>query len=165
MNIYWMHRVGVACVIVLGCQMAYGQSQKRSGPDARQIEHGRYVVMIGGCNDCHTAGYGDIDAKTPEAQRLEGDTLGYRGPWGTTYPTNLRISLSKMTEAQWVKYAKTLMTRPPMPWFNVRAMTDTDLRDLYQYVRSLGVAGKPAPQFVPAGTQPKGQFVLWPGVK
>lgn len=160
-----IYRIGVAFAIVLGYQMAYGQTSKASGANARQIEHGRYVVMIGGCNDCHTAGYGDIDAKTPESERLEGDTLGYRGPWGTTYPTNLRISIGSKTEAQWVKYAKTLMTRPPMPWFNVQAMTDQDLRDLYQYVKSLGMAGKVAPPFVPPGKTPKMPYVLWPGVK
>ena len=25
-------------------------------------------------------------------ERLKGDTLGFRGPWGTTYATNLRLS-------------------------------------------------------------------------
>lgn len=165
MNSYRIYRIGAALTILLGFQVAYGQTGAGSGSQAREIEHGRYVVMIGGCNDCHTAGYGDIDAKTPEKDRLEGDTLGYRGPWGTSYPTNLRISISAKTEDQWVKYAKTLMTKPPMPWFNVRAMTDRDLRDLYQYVKSLGVAGTAAPAFVPPGKQPKGQYVLWPGVK
>ena len=165
MNIYRTFPIGVALAILLGYQMANGQTGEQSSPTAREIEHGRYVIMIGGCNDCHTAGYGDIDAKTPESERLEGDTLGYRGPWGTTYPTNLRISIGKKTEDQWVKYAKTLSTRPPMPWFNVRAMTDADLRALYQYVKSLGVAGKVAPEFVPPGTQPKPPYVLWPGVK
>ncbi|HUA19375.1 MAG TPA: c-type cytochrome [Bryobacteraceae bacterium] len=161
MNIYRTSLIGVGLAIMMGCQIANGQSGKQSS----QIERGRYVVMIGGCNDCHTAGYGDIDAKTPEHERLEGDTLGYRGPWGTTYPTNLRISIGKKTEEQWVRYAKTLKTRPPMPWFNVQAMSDADLRALYQYVKSLGVSGKAAPAFVPAGQQPKGQYVLWPGVK
>jgi mono/diheme cytochrome c family protein len=165
MNFYRTFRIGAALAILLGYQMANAQAGEPSGSHAREVEHGRYVVLIGGCNDCHTAGYGDIDGKTPESQRLEGDTLGYRGPWGTTYPTNLRMSIGKKTEDQWVRYAKTLMTRPPMPWFNVRAMTDTDLRDLYQYVKSLGVAGKMSPEFVPTGKQPKPPYILWPGVK
>lgn len=164
MKIYRTFGIGIALAILLGYQMANAQGEG-SGSRASEIERGRYVVMIGGCNDCHTAGYGDIDAKTPENERLEGDTLGYRGPWGTTYPTNLRISIGNKTEAQWVKYAKTLSTRPPMPWFNVRAMTDADLRALYQYVKSLGVAGKAAPAFVPPGNQPKMPYVLWPGAK
>ena len=29
------------------------------------------------------------------------------------------------------------MTRPPMPWFNVRAMTDEDLRAIYEYAKSM----------------------------
>src|SRR5579863_8134907 len=124
--------------------MVHAQAGK-SAPDAKQIEHGRYVVLIGGCNDCHTTGYGEADGKTPEADRLKGDTLGFRGPWGTTYPTNLRLSIGKMTEDQWMKYAKTLMTRPPMPWFNIRGMTDTDLRDLHAYIKSLGAAGTTSP--------------------
>jgi hypothetical protein len=41
------------------------------------------------------------------------------------------------------------MTRPPMPWFNVRAMTDADLRGLYQYVKSLRAGGAAAPAFLP----------------
>jgi hypothetical protein len=52
-----------------------------------------------------------------------------------------------------------------MPWFNVQAMTEQDLRDLYQYVKSLGVSGNQSPAFVPPDKQPKPPFVQWPGVK
>ena len=125
-----------------------------------------YVVEIAGCNDCHTAGYAEAGGKAPEADRLKGDMLGFRGPWGTTYATNLRLSIGKMTEEQWLKYGKSLMTRPPMPWFNVRAMTDADLRALYQYVKSMpGVAGTAAPAFVPPDKQPNQPYIQWPGVK
>jgi hypothetical protein len=70
-----------------------------------------------------------------------------------------------MTEDQWVNYAKSLKTRPPMPWFNIQAMTEPDLRALYQYVKSLGPSGNQAPAFVPPDKQPKPPFVQWPGVK
>jgi mono/diheme cytochrome c family protein len=162
----YLKLAGAGLAIALGYQILSAQAPKQAAaPSAQQIERGKYVVMIGGCNDCHTAGYADGGAVTPEADRLKGDTLGYRGPWGTTYPTNLRMSISKMTEDQWVKYAKNLMTRPPMPWFNVRALNDGDMRALYQYVKSLGSAGSAAPAFVPADKQPKQPYVLWPGVK
>ena len=154
------HLIGALLAVALGYQALSAQT-----PNAAQIERGKYVVLIGGCNDCHTPGYGEAGGVAPEAERLKGDTLGYRGPWGTTYPTNLRLSLSKMTEDQWIKYAKGLMTRPPMPWFNVRAMTDADLRALYAYVKSLGVSGSPAPAFLPPDKQPKPPFIQWPGVK
>jgi hypothetical protein len=71
-----------------------------------------------------------------------------------------------MTENSWVKYAKALMTRPPMPWFNVRAMTEADLRAAHAHIRSLpGGAGAAAPAFLPPDKAPKQPYVQWPGVK
>ena len=165
MNLYRTSLIEAGLALLLGCQMANGQAIKQTSPDPQQIERGRYVVEIGGCNDCHTAGYAEAGGKAQEVDRLKGDTLGYRGPWGTTYPTNLRLSIGKMTEDQWLKFGKNLMTRPPMPWFNIRAMTDADLRALYQYVKSLGVSGMAAPAFVPPDKQPKPPYIQWPGVK
>jgi len=162
---------GVAIgLVMLGHQVMGGQARAQD-TGARQsantqIERGRYIVEIGGCNDCHTAGYAEAGGKAPETARLKGDKLGYRGPWGTTYPTNLRLSLSKLTEDAWLKYAKALMTRPPMPWFNVRAMTDADLRAVYQYVKSMpGGIGTAAPTALPPEKAPPQPIIQWPGVK
>ena len=165
MRIYQATVIGAGLLIGLSYAVVNGQSTKPAAPNAQQIEHGRYIVEIGGCNDCHTAGYAEAGGKAAEADRLKGDTLGYRGPWGTTYPSNLRLSIGKMTEDQWLKYAKTLMTRPPMPWFNVQAMTEADQRALYQYVKSLGVSGSAAPAFLPPDKAPKAPYIQWPGVK
>ena len=126
------------------------------------LKRGRYVVEIGGCNDCHTAGYAPSGGKVPEAQWLLGDALGWHGAWGTTYATNLRLYMQDLTEEQWIKKAKTLNTRPPMPWFNVRAMTTTDLRAMYRYIRSLGPSGKPAPAYLPPDKTPPPPFVAFP---
>jgi hypothetical protein len=41
--------------------------------------------------------------------------------------------------------------RPPMPWFNLRAMHDADLVAIHRYLRSLGPRGEPAPAYVPPG--------------
>ena len=157
--------LGTALVISVGSQVMNGQAGTQATPANATIERGRYIVEIGGCNDCHTAGYAEAGGKAPAANLLTGDILGYRGPWGTTYPTNLRLSIGKMTEDAWLKYAKTLNTRPPMPWFNVRAMTDTDLRALYQYVKSLGAGGSAATAFLPPDKAPKTPYIQWPGVK
>jgi mono/diheme cytochrome c family protein len=126
------------------------------------FERGRYLVQIGGCNDCHTAGYAASGGKVPEAHWLVGDRLGWRGPWGTTYASNLRLHMRELTEDAWVKAARSKELRPPMPWFTLRTMTERDLREVYRYVRHLGAAGEPAPAFVPPGTEPKGPFVLFP---
>jgi mono/diheme cytochrome c family protein len=126
------------------------------------VTRGRYLVQIGGCNDCHTAGYAPSGGKVPEAQWLMGDALGWHGPWGTTYPTNLRLYMHNLTEDQWVKKAKTLKTRPPMPWFNVRDMSTSDLRSMYRYIRHLGPAGKPAPDYLPPEKAPPQPYVAFP---
>jgi mono/diheme cytochrome c family protein len=120
--------------------------------DQRTLERGRYLAVVGGCNDCHTPGYLQGEGKVSQAQWLTGNTVGFKGPWGTTYPANLRLLAQSQTEVQWranLKRAK----RPPMPWFNVRQMSDEDMGALYHFIRSLGAAGSPAPQFVPPGQQ------------
>lgn len=127
------------------------------------VERGRYLVKIGGCNDCHTAGYGMAEGKVPEADWLQGDQLGWQGPWGTSYATNLRLHFAGLTEAQWLQQARTLRTRPPMPWFVLREMDEADLKALYAYIRAAGPAGRPAPAALPPGTAAAGPVAKFPG--
>lgn len=130
--------------------------------DSPQIARGRYLAKIAGCNDCHTSGYLQSAGKVPEDKWLTGDVLGWRGPWGTTYASNLRDKMPKMSEAQWLQYAKTAELRPPMPWFGLREMTDDDLRALYRFVVHLGPDTTPTPAYVPPGQEPKPPFVTFP---
>ncbi len=123
---------------------------------------GRYLVQIGGCNDCHTPGYAMSGGNVPEKQWLTGDALGWNGPWGTTYPINLRLYMQTLDEKAWVGKAKHLTARPPMPFWALNTMTDGDLRAIYRYVRSLGPAGQEAPAYVPPGQEPKGPVVRFP---
>jgi mono/diheme cytochrome c family protein len=127
-----------------------------------QIERGRYLSKIGGCNDCHTAGYLLEEGHIPEADWLLGDTFGWRGPWGTTYASNLRLLIGALSEEQWLTLAKNLRTRPPMPWFTLNEMADEDLRALYAYIRSLGSVGGPAPAYVPPDREPPPPYALFP---
>jgi mono/diheme cytochrome c family protein len=128
-----------------------------------QISRGRYLVETSGCNDCHTPGYGMQEGKVDEKLWLTGDALGWAGPWGTTYPSNLRLLMAGMTQKEWLAHARTMKPRPPMPWFNVRAMSDSDLKAIYVYTRSLGPGGAPAPAYVPPGQKASGPVVLFPG--
>ncbi|RKT44919.1 hypothetical protein [Thiocapsa rosea] len=111
---------------------------------ASLIERGRYLVKVSGCNDCHTEGYMQGNGEIPTEQWLTGSAVGFQGPWGTTYPTNLRLLLNELTEADWLVRARE-PKRPPMPWFNLSAMTDADLVAIHRFVRSLGPAGEPVP--------------------
>lgn len=129
-----------------------------------QVERGRYLVTISGCNDCHTDGYLQNGGNVPEREWLTGTAVGYQGPWGTTYASNLRLVIGKMTEAQWVTHARKERL-PPMPWFNLAKMTDADLKAVYAYVRSLGPAGVATPAYVaPGGKVNTPYFVFVPVV-
>ncbi len=118
--------------------------------DSASVARGRYLVTVSGCNDCHTPGGMEKGPAVPEAQWLTGLPVGFQGPWGTTYPSNLRLVLGSMTEAQWLLHARQERL-PPMPWFNLRAMTDSDLKAIYAFVRNLGPAGVAAPAYVAPG--------------
>jgi hypothetical protein len=66
-----------------------------------------------------------------------------------------------MDEAEWLRYTATLHARPPMPDFNVRAMSESDRRALYRFIRALGPAGEPAPAYLPPGTEAPLPYVKW----
>jgi mono/diheme cytochrome c family protein len=108
------------------------------------IERGRYLVIAGDCNGCHTPGYPETGGHIPQEKWLIGSNVGFQGPWGTSYPANLRLAAQAMTESQWVARAKQRM-RPPMPWYSLRDMKDADVAAIYYFVRSLGPAGVAAP--------------------
>lgn len=123
---------------------------------------GRYLTIVGGCNDCHTPSWAESNGKTPPAEQLTGSPVGYRGPWGTTYPANLRTVAQRATEDRWVQILTTAdggHGRPPMPWMNTAQMSDHDLRVMYRYIRSLGPAGGPAPRAVPPGGTPTTPYI------
>jgi len=132
------------------------------GADTAKLARGRYLVKIAGCNDCHTPGYMASAGKVDEKLWLTGDTLGWRGPWGTTYASNLRLYFDKITEDQWVKIGRSIETRPPMPWFALRDMAEADLRAIHAYAKSLGPAGGPAPAYLPPDKEPKPPFAQFP---
>jgi hypothetical protein len=124
-------------------------------PSAPSVDYGKTVSIIGGCNDCHTAGYNESQGVINPDMALKGNPVGYRGPWGTTYAMNLRILAAGMSEDAWVKFLQTFTARPPMPYYNVHALDDVQMRSLHMYIASLGAAGDPAPLYVPPGQEPK----------
>lgn len=117
---------------------------------AEPTDRGRYLVQTSGCNDCHTHGYMQVEGRLPPSQWLTGSSVGYQGPWGTTYAVNLRLYMQNLSEAQWLVRARQPM-RPPMPWFNLREFSDQDLIAIYRFVRGLGPAGEAAPLAVEPG--------------
>src|SRR5262245_23109438 len=77
--------------------LALGMATAAASESATDLERGRYLVKIAGCNDCHTPGYLLSAGQVPEALWLTGDSFGWRGPWGTTYATNLRLKMQQFS--------------------------------------------------------------------
>ena len=63
--------VGAACA-VFGTVWAQTKPVKAIPAD---VQRGRYLVQIGGCNDCHTPGYANANGKVDEKLWLTGDKL------------------------------------------------------------------------------------------
>ncbi len=122
-------------------------------------EAGRYLIRVSGCNDCHTPGFMQMGDKIPESLWLTGVPVGWRGPWGTTYASNLRLFVKPFTEDQFVQAIRSRNGRPPMPWTALHAMTDQDLKSIYRYIKSLGDPGQPVPASLPPGEEPKTPFI------
>ncbi len=136
-----------------------------SATEMNPVERGKHLVMIAGCNDCHTKNYLTLEGNVPEAEWLEGSSLGWSGPWGTTYAVNLREFIQPLTEQQWVDIARMLKARPPMPWWELRELDTRDLAAIYQCVKQLGPSGEAAPTYLPPGQKPNppyAEFVLGP---
>lgn len=128
--------------------------------DEVSVERGLLVSIIGSCHDCHTEGYRESEGVIDPNKALKGTGIGWRGPWGTTYPYNLRLRVRDLSETGFVTYMKTLRTAPPMPWYNVRVIPESDLRSLYRYVKSLGDPGANIlPTTVRPGEEPRTPFV------
>jgi mono/diheme cytochrome c family protein len=151
-------------MLVLAGLAALASTAASAADRSAEVERGRYLVTIGGCNDCHTPGGMEQGPAVPEKDWLTGVPVGYQGPWGTSYAANLRLVINSMSEAEWLTHARQ-QRLPPMPWYNLKVMTDDDLKAVYAFVRSLGSAGVAAPAYVaPGGTVTTPYFVFVPRV-
>jgi mono/diheme cytochrome c family protein len=123
------------------------------------IDQGKHLVLIMACNDCHTAGFPEAEGQIPEKEWLEGSSVGWRGPWGTTYASNLRTLIHSVDEKAWIRRVRGGGARPPMPWYALQALSDAELKALYAYIHSLGPSTIVIPSYVPPGREPETLYV------
>lgn len=89
------------------------------------------------------------------------DLTAWSGPWGTSFAANLTpdaTGLGPWTLADFVKSMRSGRhlgggrdILPPMPWFNMAALSDPELKALFAYLKSV----KPISNRVPEPTPPK----------
>ena len=159
---------------IWSCQNRAPAPQSESGPS--HLQRGAYLAAYGGCNDCHTpktftpqgpvpdstrflSGY-PADAKLPPVTPgalgrdkwgalASGDLTAWAGPWGVSFAANLtpdETGLGGWNEEAFIK----TMRLPPMPWYDLAALTDNDLKAVFAYLRTL----KPVKNQVPSPIPP-----------
>lgn len=122
--------------------------------DDATIERGKYLVTIGGCNDCHTPGY--LLGHPDKARFLGGSDVGFAIPGlGVFVAPNLtpdRETGLGNWSAQEIATAITTGVRPDgrilapvMPWPAFSHLTPTDATAIAAYLQSL----PPVPNKVP----------------
>jgi hypothetical protein len=163
-----LHKLIVLLVVMLATLTGCVESSKTLTVYEAQrqqslvIERGRHVIKTMGCNSCHTPDYMIQRSSIPEEDWLVGSTLGFRGTYGTTYPTNLRLLLNNMTEDEWLVLAKQMRKNSPMAWVMLPTTVDQDLRAIYKFIKYLGPKGTPALSSLEAGVIPTTHYVDYP---
>ena len=153
-----MRASAALCAALLVCLLVLHRPAVSATPDPA-IERGRYLVAFGACNDCHTPGWRESDGRIALKDWMTGSTIGMRGPWGTSYPTNVRLWFSQTTEADWLFSIKTRAGHPPMHWHDLRFLTQSDQRTIFRFIHHLGPAGKSAPAALPPNREPTTQYI------
>jgi mono/diheme cytochrome c family protein len=111
-----------------------------------QVERGKYIVTLSGCNDCHTPGY--FFGKPDMARYLGGSEVGFEIPGqGVFYGSNLtpdnETGLGKWS-AQEIVTAITTGQRPDgralapiMPWHAYAHLTPEDSAAIAAFLKNL----------------------------
>ena len=119
-----------------------------------QIERGKYLVTLGGCNDCHTPGY--FFGKPDATRILGGSEVGFEIPGlGVFHGPNLTpdndTGLGKWSMDEIVKAITTghrpdgRVLAPIMPWPALAKLTPEDSRAIVAFLKSLPVVKNKVP--------------------
>src|SRR6202046_2798467 len=138
-----------------------------------QIERGKYLVTIAGCNDCHTPGY--FLGKPDFSRTLAGSDVGFTIPGlgafvGRNLTPDKETGLGGWTDDQIIS-AITAGVRPDgrklapiMPWQELAHLSSDDARAIVAYLRSLPPVKNAIPgPFGPKETPSTLVFVIVPG--
>jgi|SRR6185437_9975571 mono/diheme cytochrome c family protein len=127
--------------LALSCALA-----APSRADDATVARGKYLVTLGGCQDCHTPGH--FFGKPDAARVLGGSEVGFEIPGlGVFYGPNLTpdkaTGLGGWTDAQIIAAFRTGVRpdgralAPIMPWRALAVLTDQDAAAIVAFLRSL----------------------------
>ncbi len=154
--------VAAASTATRATARARGQEVQPFVTAATPVAAGEYLTVVAGCHDCHTDGWVAKKGNVPNEDRMTGSTVGFHGPWGTTYSKNLRQVVQRHTEDEWVDIMRTAdhgEGKPPMPWHDAQKFSDKDLRAMFQYTKSLGPKPYRLPRNLAPGVKPTSAYI------
>ena len=154
--------------LAVGCLLAATAASAES-----PVERGRYLVTLGGCNDCHTPGY--FLGKPDFSKALSGSEVGFAIPGqgvfvGRNLTPDKETGLGSWTDDQ-IVVALTSGMRPDgrelapiMPWRSFAHLSPDDARAIVAYLRSLPPVKHAVPGPFKAGETPSSLvFAIMPG--
>jgi mono/diheme cytochrome c family protein len=137
------------------------------------VEHGKYLVKIMGCGDCHTPG--SFLGKPDMSRELAGSDVGFTIPgvgafFGRNLTSDKKTGLGDWTEDQIIT-AVTTGVRPDgrhlapiMPYMDFAALSPDDAKAIGAYLKSLPPISNAVPgPFGPDQTPQGLVFVIVPG--
>lgn len=181
---------GLSCTLLASA----GVAQKKDAKMMALVARGKYLVTLGGCNDCHSP-----KLMTPqgpmvdESRPLSGspsnvpvpavppgvlapdkwgalasnDLTAWAGPWGVSFSRNLtpdkETGLGSWTDAIFIKALRTGKDMgegrpilPPMPWQDIGKTSDSDLKAIFAYLKSLKPVKNAVHDPIPPAAAPGG---------
>ena len=126
----------------------------------KQVARGKYLVSVGGCNDCHTPG--NFLGKADMTRYLGGSDVGFDMPGlgvfvGPNLTPDKATGLGNWSAKQIVTALKTgvrpdgRQLAPTMPWMAFANLTNSDAYAIAAYLKSLKpVSNKVAGPFGPS---------------
>ncbi len=154
---------GATAVTLVARQNPYPPAKPQRLAQAGSLQRGAQLVMLGGCDDCHTpklqGGVLDMSRRLsghPANGPLPPETAGaittnmmltaWRGPWGLSLTANItpdaETGIGKWTVEDFKKTIRTgvdptgYVLKPPMPIPALQNVPDADLEAIFRFLKS-----------------------------
>jgi mono/diheme cytochrome c family protein len=154
----------ISIASLMAQQSPYPPAKPQTVAPAGSIARGAQLVMLGGCDDCHTpklqGGVLDLSRRLsghPANAPLPPEAAGavttnmlltaWRGPWGLSLTANLtpdpETGIGKWTLADFKKTIRTgvdptgYVLKPPMPIPGLQNVPDADLDAIFKFLKTL----------------------------
>ena len=149
-----MRRCGAVLATLAIVAVAGYVGSRGVGAKSAQVAHGRYLVQLAGCTDCHTPGH--FLGKPDVSRFLGGSDIGFEVPGlgiftGPNLTPDNDTGLGKWTSAQMMTVIQTgvrpdgRILAPVMPWRAYAGLTKSDATAIVEFLRSLRPVGNKVP--------------------